>query len=313
MLESAADIADVFAHFGIRPTHPQSYYPWAPVFPAECDRAAVVLKRASARTPDAVAAWCRHLALTGIAVVTPVELPVANPATINGRAWVVYPWISGRPYAASPQDLAAAGDLLGRIHSVPIPDLDIATMHWPEYKPGEPARDLPGLHAVFAAHAPDDAHRIAARLDPLGMSFERVTLPAIRDAGLPMVVATSDYKANNLVYTLHGPVLIDPDNAERMPRILDLALAVLLFHTELDTAPGRLFSAAEWTVFREAYLAHVTLTDAEHAAWPDAVNYQLWEEGTWAMEDSTEWHDARQRSLLVDLAGSSHEAYPLGL
>jgi len=311
MLKTAAEFADVFANFGIRPVQPQSCYEWSPVFPAEHDKTAVVLKQASSRTPDAVASWCRHLAAAGVAVVTPVELPVANPATVSGRAWVVYPWISGRRYTAGPQDLAAAGDLLGRIHSAAIPELPIATMPWPKYEPGEPARDLPGLHKLFAAHAPADADRITARLDPLGRSFERVTLPAIRDAALPTVVATSDFKANNLVYTSDGPTLIDPDNGERMVRILDLALAVLLFHTELDTAPGRLFSAAEWTVFRDAYLAHVTLTEAERAAWPDALDYQLWEEGTWAIGDSTEWHDARQRALLVDLASSSRNAYPL--
>jgi Ser/Thr protein kinase RdoA (MazF antagonist) len=311
MIESAADVADVFAHFGIRPTQEQSCYPWAPVFPAERDTAAVVLKRASSRSPDAVAAWCRHLASTGVAVVTPVGLPVPNPAAVDGQTWVVYPWISGRAYSASAADVAAAGDLLGRIHRASMPDLPIATMGWPEYEPGEPAQDLPGLHAAFALHAPDDAARIAARLDPLGNNFERTTLPRIRDADLPLVVATSDFKANNLVYTQDGPVLVDPDNGERMPRVLDLALAVLLFHTELETAPGRLFSPAEWTAFRDTYLAHVTLTEAEYAAWPDALDYQLWEEGTWAIEDSSEWHVARQRSLLVDLAGSSREAYPL--
>jgi spectinomycin phosphotransferase len=200
---SAADFADVFTHFHIRPTQPWSCYPWAPVFPAERDGSALVLKRASSRTPDAVAAWCGHLAANGIAVVTPAELPVANPAIVDRRVWVVYPWIAGRRYDAGPND------------------------------------------------------------------------------------------------------------GERLPRLLDLALAVLLFHTELDTAPGRLFTIKEWTAFRDAYLAHVTLTEAEYTAWPDALDYQLWEEGTWAIEDSSEWHVERQRALLVDLAGCSAKAYPL--
>jgi Ser/Thr protein kinase RdoA (MazF antagonist) len=309
--ESAADFADVFAQFGITPTQPWSCYPWAPVFPAERDGTALVLKRAATRTSDAVATWCRHLAAAGIAVVTPVDLPVANPAVVNGQTWVVYPWISGRRYEAGPTDVAAAGDLLGRIHAASSPGLAIRAMRWPEYAPGEPARNLPLLRATFAEHASDQLERVIARLDPLGRSFETVTLPAMRGADLPVVVGTSDYKANNLVFTLDGPVLVDPDNSERMPRLLDLALAVLLFHNELETAPGRLFTTAEWTVFRDAYLAHVSLTEAEYAAWPDALDYQLWEEGSWAIEDCTEWHVDRQRDLLVDLASCPRGAYPL--
>jgi Ser/Thr protein kinase RdoA (MazF antagonist) len=307
MPESAADFADVFAHFGITPTQPWSCYPWAPVFPAERDGVALVVKHASARTPDAVAQWCRHLAAGGVAVVTPAQ----DPAVVDGQAWVVYPWITGRRYEPCLDDVAAAGDLLGRIHAASNRELAVAVMRWPEYQPEELERVLGLMRARFAEHAPEHVERLMARLDPLGRGFETVTLPAIRDADLPVVVATSDYKANNLVFTANGPVLIDPDNGERMPRILDLALAVLLFHNELDTAPGRLFTPCEWAAFRDAYLAHVTLTDAEYAGWPDALDYQLWDEGTWAIEDCTEWEVDRQRALLVDLAGCPRDAYPL--
>jgi hypothetical protein len=47
-------------------------------------------------------------------------------------------------------------------------------------------------------------------------------------------------KANNLVYPPAGPVLVDPDNGDFAPRLLDLAQAVLLFHTEHEPAPPRL-------------------------------------------------------------------------
>lgn len=307
MPEAAADFIDVFTRLGVRPTQPWSCYPWAPVFPAERDGVAVVVKHASARTPDAVADWCRHLAASGVPVVT----PVVNPVVVDGHAWVAYPWITGRRYEPRPTDVAAAGDLLGRIHAVPAPGCALGDMRWPGHEPDELERILRLLRARFAEHAPEHVERVMARLDPLGRGFATVTLPAVRGADLPVVVATSDYKANNLVFTANGPVLIDPDNGERMPRILDLALAALLFHNELETAPGRLFTLAEWTVFRDAYLAHVPLTEAEYAAWPDAMDYQLWEEGTWAIEDCSEWGVDRQRALLVDLAGCPRDRFPL--
>ncbi len=116
-----------------------------------------------------------------------------------------------------------------------------------------------------------------------------------------------DFKATNLVYAPGGPVLVDPDNALRVPRILDLAIAVLLFHDEVADRP---FDAGQWRVFRDAYLARVALTDRERRVWPDALDYVLWEEGTWAMEASDEWDDPRQRSFLVNLAATPSNAYP---
>jgi hypothetical protein len=40
-------------------------------------------------------------------------------------------------------------------------------------------------------------------------------------------------------------VLVDLDNGEHAPRLLDLALAALLFHNEHPQAPPRLFSLRE--------------------------------------------------------------------
>ena len=90
-------------------------------------------------------------------------------------------------------------------------------------------------------------------------------------------------------------MLIDPDNAERGPRLLDLALAALLFHTE--TATYRAFDAEEWAWFRDAYLDHVELTAAERALWPAALDYQAWEEVGWALGDD-DWADPSRPGLL---------------
>ncbi|SDN27772.1 phosphotransferase [Allokutzneria albata] len=286
---AVADVAGVFEHFGARAIGTHSCYQWSLVFRAERDGAAVVLKR----TADRIAEWCHRLDAQGIPVVVPVDV-----AEVDGKRWVVYPWIDGRRYDGSLADVTAAGDLLGRIHAVGGTELKPFT--WPVYEPGEPAKDLPELREKFGEHAPEHLDAIMDRLVPLGERFERTTLPAIRDAGLPVVDATVDYKANNLVFTDEGPVLIDPDNGECLPRVLDLALAALMFH--MEDIPGRPFTGEEWIAFRDAYLAHVELSEAEVAAWPDAVDYMLWEFGTWAMADSSEWHVPRQRSFLIGLA-----------
>lgn len=318
----AADAAEVFARFGIEPARDRSYHPWSPVFPAWWRGRRVVLKHAAPRAAGAVAAWCRHLVSLGVRVVAPVGLPVPNPAMIGDRWWVVYPWIEGRPYAATRADLAAAGDLLGRVHAAGPPDAppgeppgerlpEFSWVTWLEEEPGGTAAGLDRLRDRLARHAPADAARLYARLGPLGRDFARATRPAVRDAGLPSAAVCMDFKAGNLVFAPDGPVLVDPDGAVRAPRVLDLALAALLFHTELAGTPGRLFTPAEWRAFRDAYLARVTPTGAERRAWPDALDYVLWDEGTWAILDSTEWHVERQRSYLLDLAGTARGAYAL--
>lgn len=121
-----------------------------------------------------------------------------------------------------------------------------------------------------------------------------------------------DYKATNLIYTPAGPVLIDPDNGDFAPRILDLAQAALLFHTDHELAPARPFDRAEWTTFIGAYRREVDLTDEERQLWPLAVGYVLAMEGHWAFTgEPEEWLDPRQRSFLLALARARAEDFPL--
>lgn len=123
----------------------------------------------------------------------------------------------------------------------------------------------------------------------------------------------SDYKAANLVFGHDGPVLVDPDNGGREPRLFDLALALVLFHHECPTAPDRMLTAEEWAAFASAYLVHVSLTEQERALWPAAIDHVLWEEGTWALEDAEDsaWANPRDRSSMLDLARATPERYPL--
>ena len=290
-----------------------SIYRWGPVFPCKAAGQAAVLKRTASPLGDAlgVAAWTTAMAKAGIGVVAPLDLSAtggpAGPIEVGDDVWVVYPWVGGRPYDGSPADVAAAGDLLGRLHAAGATAHGLPEFDWPDHDEESIAEDVEALAGALGADAQP--------LQGLVQRFPTQVLPAIRDAGLPMVDASMDYKANNLVFADGGPVLVDPDNGERLPRLLDLALAVLLFHSEHDPAPGRPFDAAEWASFRDAWARHVTPTADERRLWPTALEYMLSEWVVWQITDSDalgdESEDPRQGSLLRALAAVDVHAYPL--
>jgi Ser/Thr protein kinase RdoA (MazF antagonist) len=288
-----------------------SVYPYSPVFPCRIGGRRAVIKR-TRRAPadaEAVAAVTRQWAAQGVAVVTPLDLAVANPVRLGDAHWVAYPFVAGRLYTGRLTEAAAAGALLGRMHAASVDATVLPAYRWPDYDQATVAEDVATLRTVMTPHAPD---RVVKRLVDLVACFMVETMPRLRDARLPHVNASMDYKANNLVYAGAGPVLVDPDNGDFAPRLLDLAQAVLLFHTEHDPAPPRLFDAAQWSAFIQAYLQHVRLTDHERALWPVAVDYMLSDEGHWAFTgEPDEWHAPRQRSFLLSLAEARAEDYPI--
>ncbi|GIJ50857.1 hypothetical protein Val02_77430 [Virgisporangium aliadipatigenens] len=304
--------AAVFDHFGVAPADrpTASCYRWAPVYRTRVDGRIAAIKRTAAPLTDAdgLAAWLGALADRGIPVVSPLALPVRNPAPIgrSDEVWVAYPWIDGRRYDGSDADVAAAGDLLGRLHTVDVPDDGVPDLTWPAPDADSVAEDIDGLRPVVP---PRDLHRLSAQL----AAFTAETLPAIRDAGLPTRAVSLDFKAENLVYTVDGPVLVDPDNADRAPRLLDLANAALLFHNDRPEADA-LFDPGRWAVFRDAYTRRVALTADERALWPVAVRYMILEWAVWTLIDAGrhgEWNVEPRRSFLCDLAGTDEHRFPL--
>ena len=238
-------------------------------------------------------------------MVTPIASSTANPAKVDGRWWVVYPWIDGDAYDASHCQISAVGTWLGRQHAARVSHG--AGMHryaYPDTSRSDVEQDL----ITLGARLDDDSV-----VRQLAQRWWTTSLPALRGADLPLAAVTGDVKAANFAFTDHGPVMIDPDNAGVQPRILDLALAVALFHNECPTAPGHLFDTAQWTTFANAYLSHVDLTAAERRMWPAALEHMLWEEGTWALEDNDQaaWDHPRQGAFLRDLAMTTAERYPL--
>ncbi|MFD1936981.1 MULTISPECIES: phosphotransferase enzyme family protein [Nonomuraea] len=274
-----ADHAAVFERFGI-PAQ-ESVYPYAPVFQGVVGGRPVAVKRT--HDAEAMGRWVRRLRELGVPVVT----PVAGPYEIGDATWVAYPWVEGRGYEGTRADVAAAGDLLGRLHAAGTRE-GLKDFEWPDHDAASVQEDVDGL-------AP-----YTDRFEQLLRDFMTTTLPAVRDADLPVAEVSMDFKAANLVYSGDGPVLVDPDNGERAPRLLDLALAALLFHNDLEGEPARLFTEQEWAVFRDAYLARVELTERERAVWPTALLYMMLEWGVWTAING-EWQVGRHARFLADL------------
>jgi len=295
------------AAFNLTDLDPRSLTPWARVFRARDTRGRpVVVKRTAsqARNALAMAAWTRAAAAAGLPVVAPSSLAATNPQPVGAGWWVVYPWVPGEVYSGKLEQVQLAGDLLGRQHALAVDASELRPYTWPEVDEAAMDADLERL----AARVPD-----LTVLQSLAVRWRETSLPALRRAGLPSVGVSSDFKANNLVYTSTGPVLVDPDNGGLEPRLLDLALAVLLFHYECPTAPGRLFTLGEWVRFRDAYTTRVELSVVECEQWPAALDHMLWEEGTWALDDSDDdaWSNDRQGGFLHALATTTPDMYPL--
>ncbi|MGC0272827.1 phosphotransferase enzyme family protein [Pseudactinotalea sp. Z1739] len=298
--------------FGLVEVHADSLSPWACVHRARtADGRDVVVKRTapSARRAEAMARWTRALVHEGVPVVTPVELALANPAQVQDDWCVVYPFLTGRAYAAQDLgDVRAAGSLLGRIHATPLDTSVLQALRpyaWPGTTRAEVETDLATLGTRLPAMlGPRAGEHALGAVTALADRWWQESFPMLRsaDTTLPRAGVSSDFKAANLIYA--PPVLVDPDNGGLEPRLFDLAMAVVLFHHESPSAPGRLFTETEWQAFYAGYAEHVTLTPAERDLWPAALDHMFWEEGTWVLEDNDDdaWADPRQGAYLRDLA-----------
>jgi Ser/Thr protein kinase RdoA (MazF antagonist) len=310
--EPAADYAEVFAHFGAEQVPELSVYLWSPVFPCLIGGHRAVIKR-TRRTPEGAAAMAsvtRDWQARGIAVVTPLDLSVTNPVRFGDKHWVAYPFIEGSVYAGRTDEIEAAGAMLGQIHALGgDPPTRLPVFCWPDDEQAREETDVELLRKVVTSQVPPP---VLDRLVAVMSDFPAEVLPALRDVQLPAVNATMDYKATNLIYTPDGPVLVDPDNGDFAPRILDLAQAALLFHTDQEAAPARPFDQLEWSAFIGAYLREIDLTADERRLWPAAIDYMLAMEGHWAFTGTPEeWSDPRQRSFLLALANARADDFAL--
>ncbi|OEH91120.1 phosphotransferase enzyme family protein [Bacillus solimangrovi] len=304
---------EVYTYFGLD-TSVKSIYKYSPVFKTKQDGLNIIIKKTKKDREqiERLFTWTEKLTDNGIQVVRPIAFNDQLYHEINEDHWVVYPFINGRKYDASLKDMYDAGCMLGKIHAV-TSDRSVFNhgFKWEQYDE-EFMNDVKGDITNLLDIYKDDFH-IGAFKD-LSKEINRLietSFQSIKDIPLPYVDASWDYKANNLVFSEQGLVLIDPDNAGSVPRVFDLALALILFHTEMDTAPRRVFTVKEWEQFKSGYLSYVSLTDTEKKVWNELLLFVYMDEALWAMSDLDETESDRQKSFIKSLLGVNLHEYKL--
>ena len=289
----------------------ESIYPYAPVYRLKDDRGDWIMKRtqkplARAR---AVAVWTRALDVHHIPVVTPASGFGENPRAFHAdntfdEVWVVYPFLPGARYTGDPSQIRAAGDLLGSIHGAE-PDADYGLKQSETVVAVEPAeieQDISGILEHVNAFHPNAAADAEMLLLARAQRYFEHALPVLLNMQLPLANCSWDFKASNLVFpTDSAPVLVDVDNAGRIPRLYDLAIASLLFHNEA-MGPARIFTSKEWRVFLEGYSRHIQFGEEEKRAWGDLLLCAWMDEALWLLRDDQQgWTEPRQSQLLLSL------------
>ncbi|WP_235793813.1 phosphotransferase [Virgibacillus salidurans] len=292
---------------------PISIYPFSPVYHVMLEKGDVIVKKTQRPIERAyrLIEYTTFLSDNGIKVVTPVNLNRHNPQTIDGETYVVYPYIEGSTYTGKDNEIYEAGKFFGRIHSH-SPKENVYQLE--EY-------DVYDFTVEEVEESMQNIERNAAKyefvLDSVQHKEKLIQIVSqqeeLQNSNLPNVVTPYDFKANNLIYTPE-PYLIDPDNAGWIPRIFDLALALLLFHNELSTAPDTIFTPEQWKLFLSGYNKSVHLTDLEHSYWQKTIEHVFLDEVMWLLEEANEdWSDPSQRMLFESLLRVLMDASDYGI
>jgi Ser/Thr protein kinase RdoA (MazF antagonist) len=280
---------------------PESIYPFSPVYRVKDENNDVIIKKTQhpIKRAHQLMKYTTFLKENGVFIVTPTYLMLDNPQTISDDTYVVYPFIEGSTYSGTDKEIIAAGELLGKIHALSpkVNTFELEEYNVFDFNVDEVAESVTKIEINAARHHFEMDHiQLKNKLLLIVTQQEE-----LKSCGLPTLTTPHDFKANNLIYTPE-PYLIDPDNAAWMPRIFDLALALLLFHNELTTAPDTPFSPAQWQLFLQGYTKSVTLTDVEYAYWQQAVEHVFLDEVMWLMADvEDDWDNPSQRILFEGL------------
>lgn len=270
-----------------------SIYPFAPVFLYNDGKNQAVIKRTK-KPPfskaESLFAWTRVLAGEGIGVVTPDKRFNPNTVKNSDEIWVIYPFVSGSKYSGTKEEIISAGRLLGKIHTCNAEmDFGLHVFTLDSYYDDDFQDDVySDLESLYKHYAGEEriSRAIENRMEKANEFFSNVwpSLPVLQ---LPYCNGIWDYKANNLIYdSQKNPVLVDPDNAGRIPRLFDLALTLILFHNEHDSAPARIFTVEEWKLFMKGYGEFSTITDIEKDAWQNYIELVYLDEAVWSMQNN---------------------------
>jgi Ser/Thr protein kinase RdoA (MazF antagonist) len=300
---------------------PTSIYPYAPVYRLEQAGYEWIVKRTQKPLArgQAVAAWAHAIATQGIQLVVPAQGFGENPRAFNTQegideVWVVYPFIAGSTYTGNSMQIKAAGSLLGKIHALQVKEsLGLKTSETViAVEAAEVEKDIEGVLESAHSRFPEFASGIEDSLKERTRKYFQNSLPKMLKTHLPLAICSWDYKASNLVFPSDdSPVLVDFDNAGRIPRLYDLAIAALLFHNE-GQGPSRLFTSTEWFVFLDGYTQYVQLTDEETQAWDDVLLCAWIDEGLWLLrDDQAGWENPQQSQMLLSLLSTDLSGFAL--
>ncbi|WP_121640243.1 phosphotransferase [Virgibacillus sp. Bac330] len=280
---------------------PKSIYPFSPVYHVPYKGKDVIVKKTQKplERAEALAKYTRFLRANGVPIVTPIKMDTNNPQELEDACYVVYPFIHGKSYTATHTQIYASGCLLGHIHAL------------------SPKGELFQLPEYAVYDFTNEEVEESVRAITTHVKRNRVTFPitqleekllscvtkqsCLKELLLPHVLTPHDYKANNLVFTPE-PYLIDPDNAAKVPRVFDLALALLLFHNELSSAPDYVFTVEQWKTFLSGYYQFVQVTEVEKRVWEMALEHVFLDEVMWLMAEVPEdWEKPSQRQLFLSV------------
>jgi len=291
------DYKEIFQKLNLNLEHisESSIYEFAPVFYFDDGNRKAVIKRT--KTPPAERAkslfiWTRELRDQNIGVVVPDQRFEINFIEKEEETWVIYPFISGEKYSGRSEEIIAAGQMLGEIHAYRQgTDFGLSAFKLAEYYDDDFADDVNNDFNTIAEMVSDDEtlNKIVKDRQKQAEIFFKNRWTDMQNLDLPYCNGIWDFKANNLIYDeADKPVLVDPDNAGRIHRLFDLALTLLLFHNELESAPARLFSVEEWQLFLKGYRQFITLTDLEKANWQNYLELVFYDEVVWLIQNDLE-------------------------
>ncbi len=272
-----------------------SMYQYAPVFKVRLNDQFYILKRTKndVMQVNKLIVFEKHLLSNGIGVQIPVKRFDDETHMIGEERWVIYPFVEGEPYNGSDVHIELAGDLMGRIHACNNHTFNHG-FTWKNYED------------VFLTDVLDDLKTIESKY---GANIKLTTLidnamkhkfEDLKILDVPYVDATWDYKASNLIYNNHVD-LIDLDNSGYIPRVFEICLALLLFHTSAPLAPNRPFTVEEWELFMSSYKKHIELTPEEITNFTKFLEFVFLDEGLYAIVDLEDNEQQRQVEFINNL------------
>lgn len=294
----------VFEHFNID-EETKSIYKYSPVYITQYKSQKVIVKKTK-RHEDRMLnlfKWENLLIDSGVKVVAPINYEGEYYFKDEDLHWVMYPFIEGRLYNGSMEDIRKAGQLLGQIHSVSSSTEYTFEhgFHWFDYEDEfieEVEEDFAAINKNFPDIIKMEKHK--ELFDSL-KELVNTKFRGLKSLRVPYVDGVWDYKANNLVYVGNDPVLIDPDNSGFIPRVFDLALALILFHTEINGIQAKTFDVDQWNEFLKGYLKYVTLTKQELKVWHEFTRFVYVDEALWAINELEDHESDRQKEFMKSL------------